>query len=989
MVLVQQRRLLGRMQKAVHQIRAQKMKKKIIQTIVCLLLSAYAAEAAKLPEIELDIASGKHGRIVQQKGRTFRIGKRGYRMLNVSVPANAGKFYIFLELKENGSPQVGLTVRKGKKVLQKFQFPAARQWQWVRLGPLEAKNLSPDFDICAGSDPGCQLYLARAVISSDPQWKSSSGTKEKFNLPGIAVGRGGKGIQAGPFLLVGEKHFAKDQTSVSFHWDDKALYAEFTGFDRSLDPRANRLHEFKSKEKNPWRNDYMILLLKRGKVMYDFLVTGGGVLDDGRMRGPDYWGQRDPAWRSGAVVSAKIGNGVWHARLAVPWQAVGGKPAAGEVFQFQAGRKTRSSNETSAIFPTKTGFHDPESFGLMYFRNKTLPAVGIRLPEFLPGGNQIPLPSGINSEIHVAFPDKFPEFYRGNSFQLNNTGRFSFQWNFSDPATGLPCFVSPRYTLAVSACRLEFSSGQSIGLNGAQVKTGALLKSGLNRIVLPGNFKGKVSAGGVQITPPAGTFTLAVESSLLWPNWHEKEVAVPAGGLQMLMFAPRGFPGKLIRDYTIKLDLPPGFKVECASGYYNNYKIKWSEDGLIRFQTPLKYSDLPPTHRFISVFIRAPQTIPASTAEIAYASSSASEKIVEIPRKFKIRVLPPFRGIRPKHFRIIAWSGFYRRLTDNAYLQTLVKEIAKYGINEAHGIPGKHLSYSTNFNLFYYSWTSVPYIKKYPERALIRKNGKADPTLVCPQYIRTPEYARWVNEQMPGWLAKIGNPPVAEWDYEYRYDSGPFSCYCKKCIKESDVASRNRMTAYYARLLRDAMKRCDPKIKFVMYSGYQSEETKSHYGIDWSLLRGIVDMVECGYGRSEKTLAATRKAIGDTPLVTGVIIRPYLVSSRAFPEPYTRARLLRRAADATGGILLYEYSLFDGRSLEAIAEVSRIISRYEDHFRFGRRKPYTVPGWNGDDVQVIEHRGKSLLLLMNQSKMPKKFNSRTIVPGGIAAEILP
>lgn len=810
----------------------------------------------------------------------------------------------------------------------------------------------------------------------------------RLNVPGLAVGSGTDGIQAGPFLLLGENRFAEDQTTVRFHWDRDALYAEFIGTDRSLNPQANRLHEFKSKEKNPWRNDYMILLLKRGPVMYDFLVTGGGRLEDGKMTGPNFWENRDNRWESGAETAAEIRNGFWRSTLKIPWRSIGGPPKEGESIRFQTGRKTRSSNETSVLFPSRAGYHAAQDFGVMVFRNQPAPELKIELPEILPGKNRISLPSTVNSEILITYPDKTSRVYRGGTFDLNRSGKFTLQWKIADRAAGLPWFVSPRYKLEVSACRLEIPSAESVELNGSKIRSGAILKSGLNQIRLPDGFTGKLSVGGTEIKPPAENFPLAVDCSLLWPNWHERELSIPAGGIQMLMFAPRGFPGKVIRDYTIKLDLPPGFKLECASGYYQIYKINWTEDGWIRFQTPLRYSRKLPMHRFISAFIRAPRETANPIEHIAYAASSESGKIIEVPRKIPVRVLPAFTGVQPKHFRLIAWAGSYRRLTEKDYLQQVAMDVAKYGINDMNGIPGKHVPFSNNFNLLY-SWKIGAYVKLHPESALILKDGKRNPNLVCPQFIRTEDFAKWLDAQMPRWLDLIGNPQYAEWDHEFPYDSGPFSCYCEKCQKESDVASRNRMTAYFAKLLSQSMKRCDPKIKFVIYSGYQSEETKRHYGIDWSLFPGIIDMAECGYGRSEKLLKATREALRGTPLVTGAIIRPYQLASRAFPEPFTPALLLRRALDATGGVLLYEYSLFDGKSLQAIAAVSKIIARYEDWFRFGKRLDSHISGWAPDEAQIVEYRGRSVLFLMNNSKTPRKYRDQMIGPGETAVHELP
>ena len=93
-----------------------------------------------------------------------------------------------------------------------------------------------------------------------------------------------------------------------------------------------------------------------------------------------------------------------------------------------------------------------------------------------------------------------------------------------------------------------------------------------------------------------------------------------------------------------------------------------------------------------------------------------------------------------------------------------------------------------------------------------------------------------------------------------------------------------------------------------------------------------MDAACCGYGRNPKNLNATRKALGDIPLVTGALLSPYVLTEDRPLNYYSKAGLLRRLIDGTGGVLLYERLSFDGRCYEAVAEVSRLSADYEEIF---------------------------------------------------------
>ena len=62
--------------------------------------------------------------------------------------------------------------------------------------------------------------------------------------------------------------------------------------------------------------------------------------------------------------------------------------------------------------------------------------------------------------------------------------------------------------------------------------------------------------------------SLACGISSAWPNWHDQGLWVNRGGVQQLLLAPHGIPGKTVSDYTWNVELPEGMTLLGASGYY-------------------------------------------------------------------------------------------------------------------------------------------------------------------------------------------------------------------------------------------------------------------------------------------------------------------------------------------------------------------------------------------------------------------------------------
>jgi hypothetical protein len=100
-----------------------------------------------------------------------------------------------------------------------------------------------------------------------------------------------------------------------------------------------------------------------------------------------------------------------------------------------------------------------------------------------------------------------------------------------------------------------------------------------------------------------------------------------------------------------------------------------------------------------------------------------------------------------------------------------------------------------------------------------------------------------------------------------------------------------------------------------------------------------------------------------------ITVTPYRPTRDQPVTAASKARILRRAIDATGGVLIYERRSMDGRWWWAVAEVSRLIASYEDLFLHVR--PESIGGQDPATVQVLRGKDASLVCVMNGSSKPR------------------
>jgi len=162
------------------------------------------------------------------------------------------------------------------------------------------------------------------------------------------------------------------------------------------------------------------------------------------------------------------------------------------------------------------------------------------------------------------------------------------------------------------------------------------------------------------------------------------------------------------------------------------------------------------------------------------------------------------------------------------------------------------------------------------------------------------------------------------------------------------------------------------------------------------------DRAGCGYGRPADAIPATIDGLKGIPVLFGELARPYDTKETIPPIPMTKARLLRRALDSTGGVLIYNRLPLDGRSWYAIAETTRLVATYENLFTTGRRE--ALPGCDEARVQVVTDGRTTLVCAMNAGSsdldlrlpLPTEagggnefYSGRNVVAGQTVSCILP
>ncbi|MBR4675876.1 MAG: carbohydrate-binding family 9-like protein [Victivallales bacterium] len=763
----------------------------------------------------------------------------------------------------------------------------------------------------------------------------------------------------------------------------------------------------------------------------------------------EYWSNRDHSWQSNAKVAVGIDNGGknahWRVEMALPWSALGGVPKMGDSWKVLASRRECASKEQSSLQAIISGgIHLNAYLGKLVFLER-VPGICITsFPEFLPGPNALKVAKTNEMPAHLNGSAAFDRDVirakqqigkeRGElPFNLDKSGDFVFSWYLSQGSTVY--FRSPDYKCHVNTRVLEAKLNQAeLTVNGVVVSGSLPLKTGVNEFELKAGEGAEVAltVAGTSIPYPEGwikgkdgveRLSVLCEKSVVWPNWHVNGIYLNRGGLQQILYFPQGIPGKKVSDYTMTFELPKGITLVGVSGYYNLFPLETRtagtvvRDGVeftkyaITVKKTIPYIEQRKSHEMIAVLIAIDEAIAMDETQIFYYADSKQGNAFELPNSFAAHIIAPARGVQPKDAYIEMWGGWHKSMDDAELKRKVYDYMADAGVNE---ITGGLTNYTRLkgvilFNFAVWNFNCEEYIKAHPEQAQVEYSGKVSKLVVCSRnMVKNPDFAAFLKKNMKPWHERWGSSSHIDWDYEEPVKNSYMSCYCKDCLTDfasfagisaEGLTSENvnkehlekwqaychRRVADFAALLCRTIHEELPGVLLSVYSGYQSDRTKLIYGIDWSLMEGMMDIAMCGYGRTVKDLKETQACFKKTRLVLGELVYPYKRELRIAPQAARASTLMRRCCDATKGFLIYEYPTLDGRSFLAISEVSKVLSKYEPFFTTGIRVPemLKMPGVDAAEYEVLgDGQGNFLVVLMNMKDKPRDYSFEVTLPDG-------
>ena len=811
---------------------------------------------------------------------------------------------------------------------------------------------------------------------------------------------------------------AVEQTQVKFLYDENNLYLGATAFESALNKWEQRLHEFRNNLKKPdiakcYDDDSIALMIKREKEnkVYEFCINASGVVTAMVETVPDLWGTRK-IFESGVNAGGKIDHGKFFVEAAIPFAAIGGKPFPGERFKVMIVRYEQSRKEKSSF--SGYGFHNVAKFGELAFATTPFSGNIDSKINFHSGENQLKFisksPAWINS--FVTAKGKTANYLdMQGKFQINTQGEFNYFASIRNPFTLEEVLRLPLFTGSASAriMQIKAASGKNVLINDGIAKNQYLLASGNNKIVTD-DAAASFKIGAFEYQPDdswqknsSGMLTknLLCDISRLWPDWTVGAgLSIPAGRVQQVLFYPFVPQGVKNADYTMTFDLPENFTFEGACGYYNLNPLtveniqkivingeKYNRHR-IRFNNSVSYIDNPQSHTYVAAFIRAPENAAGKKFKIYFHCSSHSSNFIEVPNQVNVSVLKKVEGKKMAKQHMQMWTMWLESMDDPTLRDLIAEEFAFIGVTEMMANNRFGLK---NFQLFSFenwNFNLDEFVKMHPESRLVPFDGKAYSagTTICPQYFKgNEEFKQWFEEKFPQWHKRRGSPDIVCVDYEFGIFSPYAACVCENCLKDfaasagldetptpADIRNKYRkewiefMTTQVANeihFIYQVSKRLLPDVTIYFYSGYQSEDTKINYSIDWNKIHDAMDFGGAGYGRPVKAIADTIAAAQGKPVILGLILEPWRVVSRDVPQVVSEARLMQIMLDATGGALLYIHGTMDGRSMNAIAEVTSVVAENEEFFNPGWKNLTNEVTLRGCPAEVRQNENGEILVV--------------------------
>jgi hypothetical protein len=515
--------------------------------------------------------------------------------------------------------------------------------------------------------------------------------------------------------------------------------------------------------------------------------------------------------------------------------------------------------------------------------------------------------------------------------------------------------------------------------------------------------------------------TILVDHTPVWPV-PQPALYVAGNSAQHVGFLVPGLAGKVLENWTTYIAAPKALQVLGSTGYYGTtrdaqpeFQTEPAGETTVDGQTLSLYkitaskpltANRHPIMSLFQVFLKIADNVQAregASWKLHYWSQADDGSVIEAPRSFEVRALPPLSGKQPKKLTWELWGSYFSAMDSEPLRRATFETMRAAGFNsmmagdrwtsdngKQYGVKNAKM-----VNFKGYSINLAPYLKEHPDERLIDQKGQPDDGAMCTTLLVGDHWK--VAAPILAEILQKDKPDSVNYDYEYHPLTGPHSCYDERCltafrerakigatvkltpriIEDQYLAQWQDFMAFRAAQILAHMKETThqtlPGVPFATYSLYQSPRSLAVYGIDWRYIGQLkaVDKAEAGLGRPIDEIEATYKALDGIPLRLGVWMTPYSPDDLSPARVTSKAELLRRALDATEGTLVYDRNPLDGRSWTAIAETTRLIADYED--LFVAHKLAEIPGQDSATVQLLKGDKQSLLCLMNETSKPVEF----------------
>ena len=379
--------------------------------------------------------------------------------------------------------------------------------------------------------------------------------------------------------------------------------------------------------------------------------------------------------------------------------------------------------------------------------------------------------------------------------------------------------------------------------------------------------------------------------------------------------------------------------------------------------------------------------------------------ITELPQRSRLVILPPLKNVRPEYARIApcySSSRFKNPEVAEAYADNCWAS----GITWTWGRSSNKIiadlmdrGSKLIYHIGYDPWTAPPgsrqVLEERPELQALDFEGKRIKHRFCPTWMLTE--GGEVIAALEEWLLDTVSRETCfgiNWDLEQPVVDPPTFCTCERCqaafrefaglvqdtklnpdtilkqYREEWTDFRCTQNAELAGHIKRILSKAKRPIEFSLYSGYQTQRTKEHYGVDWKLMAPHLDLGIAGYGGDRKRIFDTLEALGDVPFMGGEM---WYLSDRDDARPMPRMetwrnRILRQFMDSGGnGCLIWWLPPMDGGAFYATSEAAEIIAKHEGFFKLSQRcdAKVKVTGVDARHWAAFERDGRILAVLLN------------------------